>query len=113
MGRLTTDFTRMVDGIRSARASRNQLNQAIRHAAAERRRTVSRMLEGFHAAQSQMARRQRSVLHEFMMGVRNNVQALRSGLRTDLAGARAIWFGTMPASPPPAREHSKRATKAA
>ena len=111
MGRLTTDFTRMVDEIRSGRASRASLNQATRHATAERKRTVSRMLGEFRSAQNETVRRQRGVLREFMTRLENNVQALQSGVRADLAGAHAIWFGTLAA--PPAREHSKRATKAA
>ena len=106
MGRLTTDFTRMVDEIRSGHASRG-------HATAERKRTVSRMLGEFRSAQKEMARRQRGVLREFMTQLENSVQALRSAFRADLAGAHAAWFGTTAAPPAPAREHSKRATKAA
>lgn len=112
MGRLTADFARLVDGIRGSRMERHKFNLATRHATAERKRAMKGMLGGFRATQAEMARRQRRFLNEFTTGIEHSVGALRSGLRTDLAGARAMWFGTAPAAPPP-REHSRRGTKAA
>jgi hypothetical protein len=112
MGRLTADFSRLVESIRTGRMERCTLNQANSFKTAERKRTVNGMLAGFRTAQAEMARRQRRFLHEFTTGIEQSVGAIRKGLRTDLDGARAMWFGRA-LSAPPVREHSKRATKAA
>ena len=111
MGQLTADTTRLVGEIHAARGERQRLNQALKQAAVDLKRTVGRMQVGFRTARAEMARRQRRSLREFMSGLESRVGALRHALTTDLAGARAAWHGAAPA--PTAREHSKRAAKAA
>lgn len=110
MGRLTTDVTRLVGEIQTGHGERQRLIRAVRQVTVEMRRTVARMQAGFRTAHAEMARRQRRGLREFVLGLQSRVAALRTGLRTDLAGARAAWFGVVAA--PTGREHSKRAAKA-
>ena len=112
MGQLTADTTRLVGEIHNARARRRRLIGLTRQATFEMRRTVARMQSGFRAARGEMARRQRHGLREFMSGLKGRVSTLRNGLSTDLAGARAVWSGTVAAAGPTGREHSKRAGKA-
>ena len=107
MGRLTTEVTRLVEDIQGTRGERQRLVRAVRQASAEMRRAVVRMRQGFRAANAQMAKRQAHGLHQFMSGLRGNVAALRHELRTDLAGARAAWIGSVAA--PAGRERAKRA----
>ena len=110
MGPLTTDFTRLVGEIDAARGERHRLMGAITQATVDMKRTLTRTRAGFRAAHAEMARRQRRALREFVSGLESRAESLRSELRTDLAGARAAWHGTV--ATPPAREHSKRAAKA-
>ncbi len=111
MGQLTADTTRLVGEIHAARGERQRLNQALRQATVELKRTVERMQVGFRTAHAEMTRRQRRGLREFMSGLESRVGALQRAFSTDLAGARAAWHGAAPA--PTGREHSKRAAKAA
>ena len=111
MGQLTADTTRLVGEIQTARGERQRLTHALRQATAELKRTVGRMQVGFRTAHTEMARRQRRRLREFMSGLESRVEALRHAFSTDLAGARAAWHGVGPA--PTGREQSKRAAKAA
>lgn len=112
MGSLTTDFTRIVGEIHNARAERRRLIGTIRQATVEMKRTMARMQGGFRTARAEMARRQRRSLREFVSGLEGRVAALRNGLSTDLAGARAVWCRTVAPVSPTGREHSKRAGKA-
>lgn len=120
MGRLTTEVTRLVGDIHTARDERQRLVRAVRQATFEMKRAVARMQRGFQTARAEMARRQRRDLREFVSGIERRVMAARNGLRTDLAGARAAWLGSVPArtkreqsaaAAGPALE-SKRAVKA-
>ncbi|MBI1874675.1 MAG: hypothetical protein HYS05_12450 [Acidobacteria bacterium] len=104
-------MTRLVGDIHTARSERERMIQAVQHATVDMRRTVARMLTGFDKTHVDMARRQHRRLREFVSGLESAVATLRSSMRTDLAGARAVWCGNKP-SAPPAREH-KRAAKAA
>ena len=112
MGQLTADMTRLVGEIHTARGERQRLIGATRQATVEMRRTLARMQGGFRTAHAEMARRQRRGLREFVSALEGRVAALRNGFSTDLAGARAAWFGTVAAARPTGREHSKRAAKA-
>ena len=111
MGQLTADTIRLVGEIHAAHGERERLNQALKQATVELKRTVGRMQVGFRTAHAEMARRQRRSLREFMSGLESRVGALRHAFRTDLAGARAAWHGAAPA--PTGREHAKRTAKAA
>lgn len=110
MGRLTTDMTRLVEDIHAARGERQRLIRAISQAAVDMRRSMARMQAGFRTAHAEMARRQQRGLLEIVSALKGRVESLRNEIRTDLAGGRAAWHGTVAASP--AREHSKRGTKA-
>lgn len=112
MGQLTADMTRLVGEIHTARDERQRLIGAVRQATAEMKRTVARMQGGFRAAHAEMARRQRRGLREFVSGLKSRVAALRNGVSTDLAGARAVWCRTVATVSPTGREHSKRTAKA-
>jgi len=112
MGSLTADTTRLVGEIHTARGERQRLIGATRQATVGMKRTVARMRAGFRAGHAEMARRQRSALREFVLGLEGGVAALRNTFRTDWLGARAAWFGTVAAASPTGREHSKRAGKA-
>lgn len=112
MGQLTADTIRLVGEIHNGRAKRQRLIGSIRQATVEMKRTMVRMQRGFRTAHAEMARRQRRGLREFVSGLKGRVAALRNGLSTDLAGARAVWGGAVAAASPTGREHSKRAGKA-
>ena len=112
MGPLTADITRLVGEIHNARATRRRLMGATRQSTLEMKRTMARMQGGFRTAHAEMARRQRRGLREFVSGLEGRVGALRNGLSTDLAGARAIWRGPVAAAASPSgREYSKRSGK--
>lgn len=113
MGQMTADVTRLVGEIHAARGERERLNQALKQATVELKRTVGRMQVGFRTAHAEMARRQRRSLREFMSGLESRVGALRHAFRTELASAHAAWFGTVAAPSSTGREHLKRAAKAA
>ena len=111
MGQLTADTTRLVREIQTARGERQRLNQALKQATVDLKHTVRRIQVGFRTARTEMARRQRRSLREFMSRLESGVGTLRRALTTDLAGARAAWHGAAPA--PTGREQSKRAAMAA
>jgi hypothetical protein len=94
MGRLTEDMTRLVAEINTERSDRGRLMQEMRHSTAEMKRAVAHMKTRFHAAHKQMAREQRHSLKGFTSNLQNTVAGLRTAFSTDLAGARAAFFGS-------------------
>ncbi len=109
MERLTEDMTRLVAEIHAGRNERGQLIRDIRRSTTEMQRAVGHMMGRAHAARMQMAREQRQSLHTFAMTLRHTVSGLRTAFASDLAGARAAFFGAASAST--GRGHSRRAAK--
>ncbi len=107
MGRLTEDMRRLAAEINTGRSERGQLMHDIRQATADMRRAVGQMKMRFHAAHAQMAHDQQKKLREFVSHLHSTVTGLRSELASDLAGARAAFFGAAAASA--GRRHSRRA----
>jgi len=109
MGRLTEDMTRLVEEINTERSERGRLVRDIKRSTSEMKHAVSNMTARFHTAHTQMAREQRQSLHTFATTLRNTVGGLRTAFASDLAGARAAFFGAANAST--GRGHSRRAGK--
>ena len=107
MGRLTEDMTRLAAEINTERSERGRLVREVRHSTSEMKRAVAHMMGRFHSTHAQMAREQRQSLRGFVSSLHNTVMGLRTAFASDLAGARAAFFGAGPA--PSGRAHSRRA----
>ena len=103
MGRFTEDMTRLVAEINTERRDRGRLVREMKHSTAEMKRAVAQMLTRFHAAHVQMAREQHQSLRGFASNLHNTVTGLLNAFASDLAGARAAWFGV--ATAPTAHGH--------
>ncbi len=107
MGRLTEDMARLAAEINTERSERARLIREVKHSTSEMKRAVAHLMGRFHTAHTQMARGQRQSLRGFVSGLHNTVTGLRTAFASDLAGARAAFFGT--AAAPSGRGHSRRA----
>src|SRR3990167_5016436 len=108
MGRMTEDMTRLVAEINTERCERGRLMREMQQSTADMKRAVADMKAGSHAAHAQMAREQRQNLGGFMSNLHNTVAGMRTAFASDLAGARAAFFGTGAGS-----AHRGRARRAA
>jgi hypothetical protein len=109
MGQLTEDMTRLAAEINSGRSDRARLMREVKQATTEMKRAVAQMNARFHAAHAHMAREQQQRLRGFVSGLHNTVAGLRGAFASDLAGARAAFFGTAVAAA--GRGHSKRGSR--
>ena len=93
MGQMTDDMTRLNAEINIGRLDRDRLRRELAHSTGEMKRAVSQMTARVRSTHAHMAREQRERLHAFVSGLHDTVMSLRTGFVSELAGARAAFFG--------------------
>lgn len=116
MASMTEDMTRLAGEIAGARGERFRLMREISQSNKDMKRAVRDMMGRFHTAHTQMMRSQRKALRGFTSELQHTVGNFRTAFASDLAGARAAFFGSVSAGPagpaaPSGRGHARRAGK--
>lgn len=97
MGMLTDDMTRLCGEISALRGAREELMMDLAHGAKDLKDAVSGMQAGFRNARAQMARKTKAERVAFVSSLKKTVSGMRKGSTADIAGARRVLFGPIPA----------------
>ena len=93
MGFLADDMTRLCNEIVHLRGARGALVKTLAHGADDRRQAMDEARSGFRGAFTEMTRKAKADCFACVSGIKRHVAGLRSGMASDLEGARKAWVG--------------------
>ena len=90
---LTDDMTRLCREIVDLRGMRASAMKDLQNETEDRKQAVTEFCSQMHADRKAMASRTKKERMTFLKGLRRSVNAQRSEMRNDLAGAGRAWAG--------------------